>query len=119
MEKAKIWGRRGRVGEDGGRRPNRCGWRLGGWEVEGKDMDVEVWGKVVGEEVFEGRWDRERRERREREREMLVREESCEKERERVKMVREEGEGPGLEGECKGEGFDDGCGSMKDVREMV
>ena len=68
-----------------------CGWRFGGWEGEGKDMDLEVWGKgVVGEGV-------------------------CGKEAERAKMVREEGEGVGLEGE----GFDDGCGSVKDVREMV
>ena len=98
-KKAKIWGRSGRVGEDGGCGLDRigdCGWRLGGWEGEGKDMDLEVWGKgvegvgVVGEEV-------------------------CGKEAERVKMVREEGEGVGLEGE----GFDDGCGSVKDVREIV
>ena len=114
-KKARIWGR-GRAGEDGGCGLDRigdCGWRLGGWEGEGKDMDLEVWGKgvegvgVVGEGVWVGRRDREG--------ERVVREEVCRKEAERVGMVREEGEGVGLEGE----GFDDGCGSVKDVREIV
>ena len=84
-----------------------------GWEVEGEGLGeggrgMEGEGKgVVGEGVLVGRRDREG--------ERVVREEVCGKEAERVGMVREEGEGVGLEGE----GFDDGCGSVKDVREIV